>query len=436
MIAGGRRGEQELRLRLVAYLAAVAYRMAVDAVFLGDVVADHLGIADPVNLAELHATLSEAGWLQAGWRGRDLAAACAHPAVETALREHVGSLDGMLRELHGQAAARSSLASLANLPVRASADGVRPVVCDGKPAYDNAGVRFRLAEDRIQELLMGEQLYGKPSAAIRELPERARRLPLPAGQDRLPEGDETAARLVVAGPGPVRAGHRRRRPRLPRVRRQRGRLGRRELRDLFARAGTRFAELPEYLEERYEWARCDPPVSLTPNSRFGVGVLSYFMLADEITVDTCRLERDGQLGHRLQVTIAGPGSLFRIQSLGPGAASGTTVRLYLNPGSGPISCLKVLDEVLRVAEFQTTVTENGTKHTWQPGVFDTPGPSLAAFPAKVTLTSVLVTRSRPDLILRSGGWPATGSCSWTGCMPAAAARSPGRSSTFQASRCG
>ncbi len=45
----------------------------------------------------------------------------------------------MLRELHGQAAARSSLASLANLPVRASADGVRPVVCDGKPAYDDAG---------------------------------------------------------------------------------------------------------------------------------------------------------------------------------------------------------------------------------------------------------------------------------------------------------
>ena len=48
------------------------------------------------------------------------------------------------------------------------------------------------------------------------------------------------------------------------------------------------------------------------------------MLADEITVDTCRMGRDGSPGQRLRVSIAGPGSLFRIRTLGPGTEAGTT----------------------------------------------------------------------------------------------------------------
>jgi hypothetical protein len=63
-------------------------------------------------------------------------------------------------------------------------------------------------------------------------------------------------------------------------------------------------------------------VRVHPNSRFGIGVLSYFMLAEEITVETCRLGPDGSLGERLRVSIAGPGSLFRVRSLGPGHRAG------------------------------------------------------------------------------------------------------------------
>ncbi len=110
-------------------------------------------------------------------------------------------------------------------------------------------------------------------------------------------------------------------------------MGRRDLSEVFARAGVRFAELPEFLEEKHEWDKLDPPVELLPNSRFGVGVLSYFMMADEISIDTCRLGRSGQPGERLHVSIACPGSLFRIPAAGTGQESGTTVRLYLNAGA-------------------------------------------------------------------------------------------------------
>lgn len=367
VIAGGKPSEQVLRLRLIAYVAAVAHRMAIEAAFLGDVVADHIGIAHPIDLTELHATLDGASWVPLGGYGRDLSAQCVHPGVETALREHTADFDGMLRHLHVQAARRSSLASLLTLPVRASADGVGPLTHDGKAVYDDSGVRFRLAEDRVQELLMGEQLYGKRTAAIRELYQNA--LDACRYREARTEYLRRAKRLVTDWTGSIR---------FTQGTDEDGRayldcidngigMGRRELRDLFARAGVRYVELPEFLEEKYEWDRCRPPVRLIPNSRFGVGVLSYFMLADEITVDTCRLSREGQPGERLQVTIAGPGSLFHIQSLGPGEEAGTTIRLYLNPGTEPVSCLKVLGEVLWVAEFATEASEGNKTYTWAPG---------------------------------------------------------------------
>src|SRR5262249_23475116 len=135
---------------------------------------------------------------------------------------------------------------------------------------------------------------------------------------------------------------------------------------VFAQAGVRLADLPEFLEEQAEWARLDPPVQLFPNSRFGIGVLSYFMLADEITVETCRMRRDGRPGDRLRVSIAGPGSLFRIQTVPGTAGAGTTVRLHLREGV-TVSAVEKLREVLWVAEFHTDAEDGVTRQTWLPG---------------------------------------------------------------------
>ena len=189
---------------------------------------------------------------------------------------------------------------------------------------------------------MGEQLYGDPALAVRELYQNAldacryrearteylrRALGLDsewAGAIRFEQGVDADGRAYLEctdnGIG----------------------MGVRELSEVFAQAGVRLGDLPEFLEEQAEWARLDPPVQLFPNSRFGIGVLSYFMLADEITVDTCRLGRDGRPGPRLRVEIAGPGSLFRIRTLGPGVEAGTTVRLHLRTGGPAVSCVDTL----------------------------------------------------------------------------------------------
>ncbi len=358
--------EQDIRERLVGYMLAIAGYLAIDVRRLPEVIGDHLGISDPVLPDDLRSMAATAHWERRG-PVRVLRASCRHPAAEVALRRHVLALDDLLGDAHRLADSETDLAPLQRAPVQVSADRVEAEQVAGRAAYTSAGVRFRLAEDRIQELLMGEQLYGDKTLAIREMYQNA----LDACRYRQArteflqrtKGISLSWRGLIGFEQGIDEDQR------PYLDCRDNGIGMRtqDLANVFAQAGTRFAELPEFLEEQAEWSALSPPIELYPNSRFGIGVLSYFMLAEEITVTTCRLGRDGNPTERLQVSIAGPGSLFRIRSLGPGSEAGTTVRLHLQPDQGDLSCVKVLREILWVAEFETSARDATARLVWPAG---------------------------------------------------------------------
>jgi hypothetical protein len=359
-----------VRERFVGYLLVAARALALEATALPEVIGEHLGIVDPVSPVTLRETITAARFEPRGTT-LVLTAVCPHPAVEVALRSHVDAVNQLLTELQRAAVADPSIEALRPAPTHVTTDGLGPAEIGGSPAYQSAGVRFRLAEDRVQELLMGEQLYGDPALAIRELYQNA----LDACRYREARAEylrrtrDEVADQVAQWSGRIRFDQgvdANGRPYLDCADNGIG-MGVRELSEVFAQAGVRLGDLPEFLEEQAQWARLDPPVQLFPNSRFGIGVLSYFMLADEITVDTCRLGRDGRPGPRLRVSIAGPGSLFRIQNLGPGTDAGTTIRLHLRPSGEPVSCVQTLRSVLWVADFATEANHDSDRHTWLPG---------------------------------------------------------------------
>ncbi|MBP8536800.1 caspase family protein [Streptomyces sp. MK37H] len=365
-IAASTRDEHEVREPLVACLTKAAHALAIDPVDLPEVVAEHLGISDSVDLTKLLGTLRSSQWLGSG-AGRALKAVCQHPAVEISLQEHAQRVDSLLRGIN-QASTKTghTLAPLITLPPYANAGGVRP--SGNAPANLSSGIRFHLAEDRVQELLMGEELYGDPGLAVRELYQNAldacryrdarttylrRTKHRPANWEGLIEftqGIDSSGRPYLEcrdnGIG----------------------MGVNELSRAFSQGGARFVDLPEYVEEAAYWAELDPPIELYPNSRFGIGVLSYFMLADEITVHTCRLDRDGRPGQLLKVTIAGPGNLFRIEDEGPGDSAGTRVRLHLTARAAQQSALDQLSSVLWVAQYRTRMVHGARSQEWEPGV--------------------------------------------------------------------
>ncbi|QUQ71638.1 wHTH domain-containing protein [Kutzneria sp. CA-103260] len=361
---GGTDAEEHVRTPLLGLLLAVAYSMSIDTTGLSDIIVWHT----PVDFEGLHSTIADASW---AFRADCpvLSATCHHASVVEALREHTVRLDALLHAVRQAADEHPVLAPLRSLPERASSDDVRPSTGpDGKPVFSGWS-RFRMDEQRVQELLMGEQLYRDRSLAIRELYQNAldacryRR----AREEYLRRTTDRASAwsgLISFSQGIDPSG----RPYLDCTDNGVG-MGIPELTGVFAQAGARFADLAEFRDEQVDWSRLDPPVELYPNSRFGIGVLSYFMLADEITITTCRMSRKtGLPGPKLEVAITGPGHLFEVKEIAAQGTPGTTVRLHLRAGIQE-SCVETLRRLLAIAEFDTAARHGRLALRWRAGEF-------------------------------------------------------------------
>jgi hypothetical protein len=287
----------------------LAYGTSLDITALPDIVVEHLGIPHPVDLGQLRETLE-----QATWGGEtafpSLRAACYHEAVIEGLQTYTARADAILHHVH-RAAREWIPHSMPLLPTRLSGDDVTPA--DG--VFDG-WASFRLDERRIRELLMGIQLYKDRDLAVRELYQNA----LDACRYRRARSeylDRTIESISYKYEGRIT---------FEQGIDKNGRaylechdngigMSESELRGVFSQAGARFAEQADFRLERAEWSQLDPVVEFFPNSRFGIGVLSYFMLADELIVTTCRMTLNGTPGPILQASIHGPGHLFRIATL-------------------------------------------------------------------------------------------------------------------------
>ncbi|RKT53672.1 HD domain-containing protein [Saccharothrix australiensis] len=354
---------QVVREELVGLLLVVAWEQAVELTALPITVVEHLGIPDPVRLDHLRTTIAHAAWVPVEGVGTGLIADCRHEAVLEALKSHVARVDAVLSAVR-EAAEDFRLEPLRRLPPHASADRVQPAEENGRPVFVTPVTRFRLDETRVRELLMGEQLYGDRSLAVRELYQNA----LDACRYRQARHDYLrASRGIDIGwtgrieftQGVEHGRH------VLRCADNGVGMGRAELREVFSRAGVRFADRPEFREEQARWEAAG--VELFPNSRFGIGVLSYFMLADEIEIRTRRMHPNGHdHGEALRVMIAGPGHLFRIETLAEDIGPGTAVTLYLRAGADAESCVDVLQRILGIAEFETTAVHGDHDATWRP----------------------------------------------------------------------
>ncbi|MFE7134706.1 ATP-binding protein [Streptomyces sp. NPDC057638] len=356
-------GHQQIRFQRVALVLAVAHAMSVEMTGLPDIVAEHLAIPYPVDLGELRRTLTGAGW-GGSPELPVLRAECHHEAVVEGLREYTARADTLLDTVR-RAVRERITQPMPPLPVRLSDGGVVP----SGGTFDGYA-KFRSDGRRVLDLAMGIELYKDRDLAVRELYQNAldacryRRargqyldrtgVPTPyTGEITFTQGVDEAGRAYLEcednGVG----------------------MGEAELRGVFSHAGARFAEQLEFRLERERWEALDPPVTLYPNSRFGIGVLSYFMLADEIRVSTCRMDREGVPGAVYEASICGPGHLFRIVRAARRGRPGTRVRLYLRADVDPAvwSCAEVLERVLGIAEFRTVVREGEARtRVWKAGV--------------------------------------------------------------------
>ncbi|MEV5572062.1 caspase family protein [Spirillospora sp. NPDC052269] len=353
------------RTRALVTLLAVAGTMAADPRRMPTVVVDHLGITDELQLSALHRAAELLVWEQDAAGELHLTLTCDHAAIHDAF-EHVANRSERARS---EFPALGGMASdlLETLPARLTSDGLRAVNHEGRPVYKTPLLAFRLSDEKVRELLMGKQLYGDPSLAIRELYQNAldacryrrtrrryrelRRLQLvnwdghitfrqgtdPSGRDYIECCDNGVGMTVEA------------------------------LKNTFANAGERFVYRQDFRYEQTRWQERDPSLRLIPNSQFGIGVFSYFMIADEIEITTRSVDEDDQVGGQAyRIRIASSGSLFQITEVPGEPEGGTRVRLYLT-GDDQVSVLRTLRRLLWLSEFHVDVIEDEVgEETWRP----------------------------------------------------------------------
>jgi Caspase domain len=375
-------GAEQWRPRELAWLIALSGLLGADIRQLPGVLVDSVGVRDALEPATAVAALAELRWIRSPYGGTlDLDLLCPHPAVHAALETLTGWADEHVRRA-AEAPTRPQ-GPLAHLPDRVTCRQLRPQTdpLDGDEAYGLPLMRFGLAEDEIRELLMGTQLYGDPQLALRELYQNA----LDAcryRQARLRYGElKGAGASGWAGRIHFRQGvDEDGRPYIECEDNGVG-MGRSELRNTFSRAGRRFEQSREYRLEQACWRKADPDLRLYPNSRFGIGVFSYFMLADEVTIWTRRTDPYGVAsGEGLQVDISSSGSLFRIRRNDACQPDGgSRVRLYLGEGK-KASVTRTLRELVWVCEFAMRAEEGERAWEWEPGRLYYAGNGDAPFP--------------------------------------------------------
>ncbi len=289
-VSSGELAEQltisEVRL---AHLLNLGSRLALDLRRMPPLMAEHVGTDDVLSAAWLRKHLAGAEWQvrttegdKLGQEARwfDLKLDCANDAVDAALLSVVDALENYrTRLLQRQDIHATLMRSL--LPAGFTANRLNSAPSGWHPT--RPPLRFELDRTRIINLLMGQQLYGERWPALRELYQNAldacryrraseqlavsegrwRRGSIYVGQIAIWFGASAGRRFIECVDNGVG-------------------MADRHIRRLFAYAGQRFVDSHEFHIDQARWDVAK--IKFYPNSRFGVGVLSYFMLAEELDI--------------------------------------------------------------------------------------------------------------------------------------------------------
>lgn len=286
------------------------------------VLLSHLFVRNPVSIREWQKHRSVDAWDISSTIVR-FQARCEHPAIEVSIREFCDLID---RELATSNTILNRMTDSVrnpfpeyykiNLPLNVDRSKIGPKkTASGRPLYNYQETKFTLNKKQVIDLLMGTKLYGQPDVALRELIQNSidacllrRAMALSWKNPYNPqitikfykhEGDY----LEVSDNGTGMD--------LDIVNRY------------YSSVGTSYYKSSEFYE-----LKAKVNLEYTPISKFGIGVLSCFMVSDSLKVNTKRLKGPYESGEALEIIVEGQDSVFWVRE-GKLMEPGTSTELIL-----------------------------------------------------------------------------------------------------------
>ncbi|MBN1345674.1 MAG: ATP-binding protein [Phycisphaerae bacterium] len=255
---------------------------------------------------------SEKSWTEwnkhlqvSGWSVEDrvvmFSAKCAHPAFYVAVHQYLDLVDQELRDCRYLTDdAPPKIAKRYKLCLPHIVD--RRTVQMKDKHYLAGAFRFELEYAEIMKLLMDKSLYPDPSLFLRELLQNsldacrhAEALAKESKADYCPRivvwdhsDDAEAPRIIFQDNGMG--------------------MSLQIVENYLMRVGRSYYRSPRFEAERQRLAR--QSIDLEACSRFGIGILSCFLVADRFEIETCRHDQEP-----LHITVEGPAKYFVIERL-------------------------------------------------------------------------------------------------------------------------
>ncbi|BDS08862.1 hypothetical protein NT6N_39020 [Oceaniferula spumae] len=315
-------------LPLVALLLRLADILDFDAKRTPEVLFAHLYVRNPVSVMEWQKHRAIKSWSISQSKISFLAR-CKHPAIESAIHSfcdlidvELGACNNVVSKINDYDFSSGRRFNI-QLPFRVDRSNITTAKnIQGNPLYSYKETRFSLSKSQVVGLLMGTKLYGNPEVALRELIQNSidacllrQALEESWGNPYVPEirveyrkeGNDVVLEVEDNGTG----------------------MDQDIVDQYYSNLGKSFYKSRDFFELKSKYG-----ATFKPTSRFGIGVLSCFMVSDSVEVDTRRVYGPHESSLPLNLVIEGQESIFWIKE-GMRDKPGTSTRLTLRKKQNP-----------------------------------------------------------------------------------------------------
>lgn len=284
----------------------------------------HLAVRNPISLKEWEKHRSINAW-SIKPNSIIFSATCKHPVIEASIRKFCDIIDNELKNCNVILSKTSSAKKyLIELPTSLNREKIQAEkdILTGEPIYIYHDTSFHLSKNQVIDLLMGTKLYGKPEVALRELIQNSIDAcllsqalhkkwnspyePLITVKYYTKE-NEDFLEVIDNGIG----------------------MNQDIIDKYYSKIGSSYYQSRDFFD-----LQANSNLDFKPISRFGIGILSCFMVADSMEVETKRLIEQYEYDLPLKISVEGYDSIFTITKSNK-KEPGTSTKLLLRKGKHP-----------------------------------------------------------------------------------------------------
>lgn len=348
-------------LPLIGLLLRLADVLDFDGKRTPSVLFSHLYVRHPVSLTEWNKHRAVEAW-EINPDIIQFSAKCSHPAIEASIHEFCDLIDKELSICNNIVSSLNDFNFNKNrnievkFPFKVNREKIQTKRnIKNKPIYIYRNTQFNLSKKQVIDLLMGTKLYGNSEVALRELLQNSIDACLLRQAQEKKWGNPYIPEISVKyydqdgdfvlevddnGTG----------------------MDQYIIDNYYSKVGSSF-----YKSRDFYNLKSESSADFSPTSRFGIGILSCFMVADTLWVDTKRVYAPHKSSDPLNITVEGQESIFLIKE-GTREVPGTTTKLFLrdkNPWDrlSEAEFVKSVETVIPNPPFKINIETSSHKKT-------------------------------------------------------------------------